>query len=113
MSSFKSILISGSILISAGMLAASAGTVNHYEGDIPYETVKFLNPYTAFFKGDITGVLDCKTAKSSKFEENKEPKTEVKFPEKPDAEDLKPAGKETLGVYYIPPVMTSSCTFKD
>lgn len=112
MNLFKTLVIIPAFFISAGIQAASAGTVKHYEGDIPYETVKFFSPYSALFKEGVAG-KDCKTSKSKKSEENTLPKAEVKFPEKPDAEDLKPAGKETLGIYYIPPVMTNACTFKN
>lgn len=112
MNFFKSILIFGALFMCAETYAASAGSLKHNEEGIPYETEKFFSPYSAFFK-DNSKRARCKKANSKNTEESKQLNLEVKFPEKPVVEDQKPAGKETLGIDYITPVMTNVPSFEN
>lgn len=112
MNFFKSILIIGAVVMGSGTYTASAVSVKNYEGDIPYETVKFFSPYNTFFKNDINRA-GCKKAKTKNTEESTQLNREVKFPEKPVAEDQKPPGKETLGIDYITPVRTNVPSFEN
>ena len=109
---FRSILFTGAFLLSAASQAASAGTIKYASGEIPYETVRFFSPYCAIFKDEAKSV-DCNTLKKDKSERAAQAKAEVKFPEKPEAEDFKAAENETEENYYITPLMAKACNFRN
>ena len=109
---FKSILFIGAFLISAASQAASAGTVKYISGEIPYETVRFFSPYCAIFKEEAKSA-DCKTSGKDISERAAQTKAEVKFPMRPEAEDLKAAGNEAQDNYYLTPLLAKACTFKN